>query len=291
MPRTRDDLINEPLLTGPEVTVLARAIEAGLLARDARITGAGFGDASIVELAMIEEVGERARQRFIRANLGLVAMVAHQAAARTSLTDADLFQEGCLGLIAAVERFDERRGFRFSTYALFWIRAFVNGATARQLGAINLPTSRAEQLRAARGVEVELAQRLGRVATVSEVAEALGRTQAWTAGLLAHQQPQSIELVDGATLESLSGDDEFDAVLGHQLRVEDLLSRLDGLGRRVLEVRLGLLDDPPQSIAESARTLGLSVTRVRRIEIRALETLRGICPQQASAHLWALPGG
>jgi len=285
MASTRDDLNPEPLLTGSEVVLLARAIEAGLLAREARISGAGFGDASAVELALIEDCGERARQRFIRANLGLVAMVARQSAARSSLTEADLFQEGCLGLIAAVERFDARRGFRFSTYALFWIRAFVQGATARQLGAINLPTSRAEQLRAARGVEVELAQRLGRVATVGEVAEALGRTQSWTAGLLAHQQPQSIELVDGATLESLSGDDEFNAVLGHQLQVGDLLSHLDHLGRRVLEVRLGLSAEPPQSFAEAARTLGISVTRVRRVEARALETLRGICPQQASVHL------
>lgn len=280
----RDDF-TEPLLSAAEVCDLGHRIEAGLLAREARHGGPGVGDATDQELAVLEERGERARQRFIRANLRLVAMVAHQTARRTGLDDADLFQEGCLGLMAAVERFDHQRPNTFATYALFWIRAFVNAATARQLGAANLPTSRAEQLRAARGTEVELMQRLGRVATVHEVAQALGRSDTWTATLLSHQQPQSLELVDTPTLDRLHGVDELDAVLGHQLRVEDLLSRLDVLGRRVLELRLGLADGEPESFIETARQLGISVTRVRRIQARALDTLRGICPQQASAHL------
>lgn len=285
MPMARfRDLVDEPLLSPDEVTLLARQIEAGVLARAARM-GGGFGDATPTELKLIEEDGERARQRFIQANLGLVAMVSRQSATRSRLGAADLFQEGCIGLITAVERFDVSRGNRFSTYALFWIRAYVNGATARQLGAVNLPTSRAEQLRSARGVEAELAQRLGRVATVTEVAEALGRTESWTSGLLAHQQPQSIELLDVSTLDTLGGGDDLDAVLGHQLRIEDLLDRLDRLARHVLELRLGLADGPPQSYAGAARTLGMSVTKVRRIELRALETLRGICPQSASVHL------
>ena len=157
-----DDVPTEPLLTHAEVIELQCAIEAGLLAREARVSGAGFADATDQELRFLENQGALARQRFIQANLGLVGMVSRQFAARCQLPDAELFQEGCVGLITAVERFDHARGNRFSTYALFWIRAFVGAATAKQLGAMNLPTSRAEQLRAAHGVEAELSQSLGR---------------------------------------------------------------------------------------------------------------------------------
>ncbi len=279
------DEFSEPLLSPDEVSDLCRQIEAGLLARSVRLAGTGFHDATEVELRELEERGERARQRFIRANLRLVAMVSRQAAARSNLNEADLFQEGCLGLITAVERFDHRRGNTFSTYALFWIRAHVHGVAAGQLGASNLPTSRAGQLRAVRGLESELAQQLGRTATMTEIARAAGRTEAWTAGLLAHQAPQSLELLDGTVLDRLHTEDPLDAVLSHQLRIDDLLGRLDDLSRRVLELRLGLTDPEPCSYAETARRLQVSVTRVRRTEARALETLRGICPQQASVHL------
>jgi RNA polymerase sigma factor (sigma-70 family) len=285
MARPRAGQWSEPLLSAEEVTSLARQIEAGVLARAARLDGTGFGDATALELELIEVRGEQARQRFIQANLGLVGMVARQAATRSNLAAGDLFQEGCIGLITAVERYDPQRGHRFSTYALFWIRAYISAATARQLGGNNLPTSRAAQLRAARGVEADLVQRLGRSATVGEVAEALGRTEIWTAGLLAHQQPTSLELLDGETLEQLSADDGLDSVLGSPLGLDDLLGQLEPLERQVLQLRLGLLDGEPRSFAHTARALGVSVTRARRAEARALETLRGICPQQASVHL------
>jgi RNA polymerase primary sigma factor len=275
----------EPLLTGSQVVELQCAIEAGLLARDARLTGSGFGDATDHELRLLEVSGERARERFIRANLGLVGMISRQYAVRCQLPDAELFQEGCLGLITAVQRFDHVRGYRFSTYALFWIRAFVGAAAAKLLGAMNLPTSRAEQLRSARGLEAELSQCLGRPPTVGELAQALGRSERWTAGLLAHQRPRSLELVDGTTLDRLQAHDQLDEVLVDPLPIRELLLRLDDLDRRVLEFRLGFADGAPRSYAETARMLQISVTRVRRIEARALETLRGLCPQQASAQL------
>jgi RNA polymerase primary sigma factor/RNA polymerase nonessential primary-like sigma factor len=212
-------------------------------------------------------------------------MVSRQLAARCQLPDAELFQEGCVGLITAVERFDHARGYRFSTYALFWIRAFIGAATAKHLGAMNLPTSRAEQLRAAHGIEAELTQNLGRAPTLRELADALGRSEDWTAGLLSHQRPRSLELVDGTTLERLQARDELDAVLAEPLPVRELLLRLGDLDRRVLELRLGFADGEPRSFAQTARALHISVTRVRRIEARALETLREYCPQQASAQL------
>jgi RNA polymerase primary sigma factor/RNA polymerase nonessential primary-like sigma factor len=280
-----EDEPGEPLLTGSQMVELQRAIEAGLLAQDARLSGSGFGDATDHELSLLEVSGERARQRFIRANLGLVGMISRQYAARCQLPDAELFQEGCLGLLTAVQRFDHVRGYRFSTYALFWIRAFVGAAAAKLLGAMNLPTSRAEQLRSARGLEAELSQGLGRPPTVGELAHALGRSESWTAGLLAHQRPRSLELVAGTTLDKLQAHDQLDEVLVDPLPIRELLLRLADLDRRVLEVRLGFADGAPRSYAETARMLQISITRVRRIEARALETLRGLCPQQASAQL------
>jgi len=280
-----DTEFSEPQLTSAEVVALQRAIEAGLLALDARLSGIGFADATDHELKLLEAAGERARERFIRANLGLVGMISRQYAARRQLPDAELFQEGCVGLITAVQRFDHVRGYRFSTYALFWIRAFVGAASAKLLGAMNLPTSRAEQLRAARGLEVELSQGLGRPPTVEEMADALGRSESWTAGLLAHQRPRSLDLIDAETLDRLEAGDELDGVLADRQSVRELLLRLSDLDRRVVELRLGFTTGKPLSYVDTARALQISVTRVRRLEARALETLRGWCPQQASALL------
>ena len=280
-----DQVPKEPLLTHKELVELQRMIEAGLLARDARQSGAGFADATDQELRLLEDQGALARQRFIQANLGLVGMVSRQFAARCQLPRAELFQEGCVGLITAVERFDHVRGFRFSTYALFWIRASVGAAAAKHLGAMNLPASRAEQLRAAHGLEAELTQSLGRTPTVREMADALGRSEDWTAGLLAHQRPRSLELVDSTALERMLAHDELDGAIAEPLPIRELLFRLDALDRRVLEHRLGFADGEPRSFADTARVLQISVARVRRIEARALETLRGLCPQQASAQL------
>jgi RNA polymerase primary sigma factor len=280
-----DDLATEPLLTPTDVVELQRAIEAGLLARDARLSGLGFADATDQELAALEDQGALARQRFIKANLGLVGMISRQHAARSQLPEAELFQEGCVGLITAVDRFDYARGHQFSTYALFWIRAFVSAATAKLLGAMNLPTSRAEQLRAAHGLEAELTQSLGRAPTLNELAVALGRSEDWTAGLLSHQRPRSLELVEGATLERLHARDELDAALAEPVEMRELLFRLDELDRRVLELRLGFADGETRTYADTARMLDISVTRARRIEARALEELRAFCPQQASAQL------
>jgi RNA polymerase primary sigma factor len=277
---------DETLLTPAEVVSLQRQIEAGLLARAARESGT-WADGTDLELRLLEDQGEQARQRFIRANLRLVWMVTRQFAVRGRLPEADLFQEGCLGLITAVARFDHTRGFRFSTYALFWIRAYVGGAAARQLGAINLPTSRAEQLRSARGVEVALAQRLGRAPTVDEVADALGRDADWTAGLLAHQAPASLDGLDVADRDRLTMAGEARLASRDLEAIREMLWRLDDLGRRVLELRMGFGGGEPLSYADVARTLGISVNRVRRTEERAVERLRGICPQQAGAYLSA----
>lgn len=275
-------LTAEPLLTAAEVVQLATQIEAGVLAREARRQSSPL--ASAEELGTLEELGEQARQRFIRANLRLVAMVAGQAATRTGLSEADLFQEGCLGLITAVQRFDHCRGHTFATYALVWIRSYVGAATARRLGTLNLPTSRAEQLRAARGVEAELGQRLGRTPSTMEVAAALGRPERWTASLLAHRVPEPLDGLEvsmawsAPTAEAATDRDE----------VGLLLQRLEWPERQVLELRLGFAAPRPCSLAETARRLSVSVARVRRLEQRGLERLRTLC-RHGTLEAWPEP--
>jgi DNA-directed RNA polymerase sigma subunit (sigma70/sigma32) len=207
-------------------------------------------------------------------------MVAGQTAARSRLSEADLFQEGCLGLMAALQRYDYARGATFATYALFWIRSAVGAVSAGQLGALNLPTSRAEQLRAARRVEVELTQQLGRPPTPAELAQALGRSERWTAALLAHAVPRPLEDVAPVLAAPLTDPGPPPAEVG------GLLAHLDPLTRDVLELRYGF-EGEPLSLAATARRLGLSVGRVRRIEERGLEVLRGVCPQAAVWHLSA----
>ncbi len=271
--------LTEPLLTAEEVPVLARAIEAGVLATEARLAG-GFGDATEEELRALEEQGRQAWHRFVRANLRLVALVAGQTAARSRLPEPDLFQEGCLGLMAAVQRYDHTRGTTFATYALFWVRSAVGALSAGQLGALNLPTSRAEQLRAARGVEAALTQQLGRSPTPAELGQALGRSTAWTRALLAHAAPTPIDEVAPVLAASPTVEPEEPLP-----EVRTLLAGLDPLTRRVLELRCGFGDGDPLSLAATGRRLGLSVGRVRRLEQRGLEALREVCPQAAVWHL------
>lgn len=279
-------IASEPLLSAQEEAELAAEVEAGVLARDLRMTGRTHGSATEDELTELEAHGERARQRYIRANLRLVALIAGQAAARSRLSESDLFQEGCLGLIHAVERFDWRRGFRFSTYATFWIRAYVGAATANMLGAMNLPTSRAAQLRTVRGVEFELVQTLGRAPTLAEVSSTLGRSERWTAELIAHQKPQSLDGTEGdSPAAGQYHETAFDAALDGSRPGAELLAHLSAPERDVLSMRFGFTDGEAHSYAATARALDVAVSRVRRIEARALETLRSVCPQQASAHL------
>ena len=264
----------EPLLTADEEVALALQIEAGILAAAALDRGERPHGATVEELGWLVAAGARARRRYVEANLRLVSMVAHQAGQRVGRPDADLFQEGCLGLMTAVDRYDCRRGSRFATYGLLWIRAFTGAASARLLGSLNLPTSRATQLRHARGIEAVLAQELGRLPTAGEVATALGRSTDWTSRLLTHERPQGLDEVDDIAAD----DPGLEEVLGERVAPVDLIGLVEGFERRVLELRLGFGGDP-LTYAEVARQLGVTGNRVRRAERRALERLREVCPQ------------
>lgn len=267
------------LLTAEEEVALSLQIEAGVLAADALARGEHPYGATADELRWLVGAGERARQRYVEANLRLVAMVAHQAGQRAGLPDADLFQEGCLGLMMAVDRYDCRRGSRFATYGLLWIRALTGAASARLLGSLNLPTSRATQLRHARGIEAVLAQELGRLPSAGEVAVALGRSSDWTSRLLTHEQPCGLDEVDDVA----APDPGLEEILGESTAA-DLIGLLEGFERRVLELRLGFGGDP-LGYADVARLLGVTANRVRRAERRALDRLREVCPQGARERL------
>ena len=182
--------------------------------------------------------------------------------------------------MVAVERFDHRRGVRFSTYAAFWIRSYIGAALARQTGAVTVPVGRVEAQRLAHGVEGALAQELGRVPTAAEVGLVIGRGERWTADLLAARAPRSLdELDDGSLHRWAVGPGAVDLTAREEASwARRLLATLDGFERRVVELRLGFGGGPPASRPEVARALGVPVGRVRRAEDRALELLRGRCP-------------
>jgi RNA polymerase primary sigma factor len=272
---------DDTLLTPAEERELALLMEAGVLASEALDCGSPV-PASEAELRCLVELGEQARQRFVAANLRLVRMVAAQWSRRSGIPYADLVQEGMVGLLIAIQRYDHAKGWRFSTYGLHWIRAQVSLAAARTLGGSGLPTSRAEHLRQTRGLEMELTQRLGRNPTVDELAEILGKPPLWVESLLAHQPPRPMEDVDPDLFPST---DDFDRVASADRPGAELLALLEPEARRVLQLRLGFVGGEPRSQAEVARTLGWPISRARRVERKALEDLRAVCPQSAVAHL------
>lgn len=283
MVMVQDPLTDEPLLSAAEEVALALEIEAGALARAARLGEGGGTDATDTELLLIEQQGEHARQRYIRANLRLVAKAARQAAARSALAESDLFQEGCLGLICAVERFDCRLGYRFSTYASFWIRAAITAATASSLGGLNLSASRAGQLRAARGIEVELTQVYGRTVSAADVATSIGRSTRWTAELLASQAPRSFEGLDLDTAGWTAAPDVDDT--GPDRPGRELLGHLDEPERQVVGLRYGFTDGTAHTFADISTRLQISISRARRLERQGLHTLRSVCPSSARSYL------
>lgn len=274
---------DEPLLSPAEEIALACEVEAGVLAREARLSGSGRCGASDVELLQLEQQGDRARQRYIQSNLRLVAKAAREAARRSGLAESDLFQEGCLGLICAVERFDCRLGYRFSTYASHWIRATIGAATANLLGALNVPSSRASQARRVRGVQVELAQTYGRSVSIAEVAASVGRSEQWIGDLLAHQPAQSIDGLDVDTLGWAAS--PASEPPDHEQPGRELLWHLAEVDREVLALRYGFTDGKTHTYAEISARLGISTSRARRLERDALETLRTVCPSSARWHL------
>ena len=273
---TEVDFPKEALLTADEETELARRMEVGTLAAAALALGNGPGTAE--ELHVLVSEGWAARDRFVLANLRLVAMVAHSAVRRSGLGFADLFQEGVSGLLCAVDRFDYRQGVRFATYALPWIRAQVARVVATRCGAMPLSEHRAERRRALSGVAERLSHDLGRDATAAEVAREVNQGARAVAELLAIEPPLPLVDETGGVIDlpDPGAARAFERIGIRRPAGRDWLSRLPAAERKVVELRFGFNGDP-HSFSEIAAVRGVSKSTVRRFEGRAMERLRGEC--------------
>jgi RNA polymerase primary sigma factor len=271
-----------PLLSPEDEVELAKRIEAGLLAEEALGNGADPGDED--DLRTLVALGEEARQRMIQANLRLVVAAAKRYAGH-ALSLLDLVQEGNLGLMHAVTKFDHALGFRFSTYALWWIKQSLSRAVSDQGRTIRIPTHVSDNIQKVLRRQHEMFQSLGRPATLEELACELDMETEQVCNLLRWAvDTRSLHATTGeegsTELADLVADEAAHAALDQvheSLLRDDLATALAGLDERerdILTLHFGLHDGRPRSLDELATVLGISRERVRQIEIRALAKLR-----------------
>jgi RNA polymerase sigma factor (sigma-70 family) len=274
-----------PLLSPGQEIALARAVEAGAAASGELVAGAVAGGRPVrAKLEELVERGVRAKAAFIESNLRLVASIAKHYRGQ-GVDFPDLLQEGVLGLVRAVERFDWRLGFKFSTYATWWIRQSVQRAVDNQAGLIRLPVHMREKIRHVKRQRRDLEVQLGREPTINELAQVVGVEPAEVAFLLdldndviSLDRPVGDD-TDGLRLADLLADganSDFDIAVEqttHQQLVVQFLALLSAREREVLIRRFGLDDGEPDTLEAIGHSWGLTRERIRQIESKALKKL------------------
>ncbi|MFT4088069.1 MAG: sigma-70 family RNA polymerase sigma factor [Gordonia sp. (in: high G+C Gram-positive bacteria)] len=272
------------LLNAEEEVVLAKQIEAGLYAKHLLATRKRLTAARKRDLRIIVREGEDARAHLLEANLRLVVSLAKRYTGR-GMPLLDLIQEGNLGLIRAVEKFDYAKGFKFSTYATWWIRQAISRGMADQSRTIRLPVHLVEQVNKLARIRRELHQQLGREATDDELAAESGIPAEKIADLMDHSRdPVSLDMPVGNDEEAPLGDFIEDAeatsaesvVISNLLHsdIRSVLSTLDDRECQVITMRFGLDDGQPRTLDQIGRSFGLSRERVRQIEREVMGKLR-----------------
>ncbi|MFJ3926093.1 RNA polymerase sigma factor RpoD/SigA [Streptomyces sp. NPDC090022] len=282
-----DEIARTPLLDAAKEVELSQIIEAGVFARqilDGEIDAAKGGAATREELEALAAEGERAKEVFIRSNLRLVVAVARRYP-RSGLPLLDLIQEGNAGLVRAVEKFDYAKGFKFSTYATWWIRQAITRSIADQSRTIRLPVHLVEELGRIRRVQREFNREHGRDPEHAEIAAELASTEQRVGDVLDWaRDPVSLNMsVDdegetqfGDLLEDTSAISPEQSVLSllRSEELEDLIGKLDQRTASIIKMRYGIDDGRERTLTEVGKQHGLTRERIRQIEKHALLELK-----------------
>jgi RNA polymerase primary sigma factor len=277
-----------PLLTAEQEVILAKAIEEGEAATAELDKAAAeikkLSSTRLRELQRVERHGQLAKKKLIEANLRLVVSIAKRYVGRGMLF-LDLIQEGNLGLIRAVEKFDYTKGYKFSTYATWWIRQAITRAIADQARTIRIPVHMVETINKLIRIQRQLLQDLGREPTPEEIGREMEFSPEKVREILkVSQEPVSLETPIGEEEDSHLGDfiEDSDAVVPVdaasfillQEQLDSVLHTLSEREKKVIQLRFGLTDGHPRTLEEVGREFGVTRERIRQIESKTLSKLR-----------------